>query len=99
MRACQRPRLEPAEMRAPLHLAADQASAFQNLDVLGGRRERHRKWLREFAHRPLAGREVAQHLPPRGVAERVKDGIHLECLKLNHVVKYRRAELKVNRMV
>ena len=56
--------------------------------MLGSSRERHRERLRKLAHRPLAISEVAQHLPPRGIAEGVKDGIHLRYLKLNHVVEY-----------
>ena len=35
----------------------------------------------------------------RGIAERVKDGIHLRYLKLNHVVEYRRRRHTVNRLV
>ena len=77
MRALQRPRIEAAEMRAPAHLALDQPGAFQDLDVLRGRRERDGEGLRELADGSLAGREFEKHAPARGVAERVEDGSEL----------------------
>ena len=80
MGAGERTRIEPADMRAPPHLAADQAGMLQHPYVLGGRRERHRKGFRELAHRALAAGEIAQHLPPRGVAERVEHRVHLRGL-------------------
>ena len=64
-------------MRAAAHLAPDQPGVLQRLDVLGGGCERDRERLGELAHRPLAAGEVAKHPPPRGVAERVKDGVQL----------------------
>jgi hypothetical protein len=67
-------------MRAAANLAADQPGILQRLDVLGGRRQRHREWLRELAYRALALGKIAEHLPAGGVAERVEDGIELRCL-------------------
>ncbi|MBA7641735.1 hypothetical protein ES703_49420 [subsurface metagenome] len=83
-------------MRASPHLTPDQPGAFQHLDVLGGSSQRHRKGFRKFAHRALAPRKIAQHLPPRGIAQGVKDGIHLRRVKLNHLVEYRRRRQIVN---
>lgn len=99
MSARQRAWIEPAEMRAAPHLTADQPGAFQHLDVFRDGCERHRKGFGELAHRPFPGGELAQHLPPRRIAERVEDGVHLDRLKVNHVVEYRRARAIVNLMV
>ena len=46
-------------MRAAAHLAADQASALQDLNVLRGRRKRHGEGFRELADRSLAERARA----------------------------------------
>ena len=80
MRALERSRIEAAEMGAPAHLALDQSGAFQDLDVLRGRRERHGEGLRELADRSLAGGEFEQHAPARRVAERVEDVAQLRRL-------------------
>ena len=64
-------------MGAAAHLAADQPGILQRLDVLRGGGKRDREGFRELADGALATGELAQHLPPRGVAERVKDGIQL----------------------
>jgi hypothetical protein len=48
--------------------------------VLRGGRERDREGFRKLAYRSLATGELAKHVPARGIAERVKDGIHLKCL-------------------
>jgi hypothetical protein len=66
--------------------------------VLGGRRERHRERLSEFADRPFALGEFPKHAPARGIAKGVKDGIELRYL-FNHVVEYTPTTLKVNRSV
>ena len=59
------------------HLATDQSSVFQRLDVLRGGRERDREGLRQLADRPLPRGELAKHPPARGVAKRVEDRIEL----------------------
>jgi hypothetical protein len=64
-------------MGAAAHLAADQPGVLQRLDVLGGGRERDREGFGKLADRPFAAGEVTQHLPARGVAQGVKDGIQL----------------------
>ena len=78
--AGERSGVEAAQMGAAAHLAADQPGVLQRLDVLRGGRERDREGFRKLAHRSLATGEVAQHLPARGVAEGMKDGIELRCL-------------------
>ena len=75
--AGERSGVEAAEMGAAAHLAADQPGVLQRLDVLRGGRERDREGFGELADRSLAAGELAKHPPPRGVAERVKDGIEL----------------------
>ena len=77
MRACQRPGVEPAQMRAAAHLAADQPGTLQRLDVLGGGAERDREGLRQLANRPLAAGQLAKHVPAGGIAEGVEDGVEL----------------------
>ena len=94
--AGERSGVEAAPVGAAAHLPADQSGLLERLDVLGGRRERDRERLGELADRARAARELAQHPPPRGVAQRVKDGIEFGRLKINHVVEYSAAPLKVN---
>src|SRR5690606_26432297 len=96
MGAGQRTRYEAAEMRAPAHVAADQASAFQRLDVLGGCGKRDGEGFGKLAHRALAIRKLAQHAPPRRIAEGVENGVQFGRKKLNHVVEYMRTIMKVN---
>ena len=77
MRGLERSRIEATEMGASAHLTLDQSGAFQDLDVLRGRRERHGEGLCELADGSLAGGELDQHAPARRVAERMKDGSEL----------------------
>jgi hypothetical protein len=93
MGAGKRSGLKTAMMGAPAHLAADHAGALQNLDMLRRRRQRNRKWGRQFTHRPFPPRQITQHLAAGGVSQGMKDGIHLQCLLFNHVVEYKRLAL------
>lgn len=77
MRARKRAGLEATQMRAAAHFPADQSRVLQRLDVLRCCRERDRKWFGKLTDRSLAKRKVAKHLPPRGIAKRVEDGIEL----------------------
>ncbi len=79
MGAGERPGFEAAQMGASPHLASNEPGVLQGLDVFGGGSERDREGLRKLPNRPLAAGEVAQHPAPRGVAERVKDGIEPGC--------------------
>ena len=54
MGARERAGIEAADMGAPAHLALDQAGAFEHLDVLRGRRQRHGEGFGELADRALA---------------------------------------------
>ena len=86
-------------MSAAADIAADQACGFEHLDMLRRRGERHRKRFGEFAHRALAGREIAEHGAPRRVAEGVEDRIESERIMFNHEVEYERIADIVNRLV
>lgn len=86
-------------MSAAAHLSADEPGLFERLDVLRGGRKRDRERLGELTDGTRAARKLAQHPPPRGVAEGVEDGIEFGRLKINHVVEYNLPRLKVNRMV
>src|SRR5208283_2078650 len=84
--AGERPRVEPAPVRAPAHLAPDEPGVLERLDVLRRRRQRNRERLGELGHRPLAAGEFPKHPPPCGVAEGVEDGVERRRLKFNHAV-------------
>src|SRR5262245_61471467 len=71
---------EAAQMRAAAHLAPEQPGVLQHLDVLRGRRERDREGGCQLADRTRTLGEVAQHLPARGVAKGMKNGIELRSL-------------------
>ena len=88
MGAGKRAGIEPADMGAPAHLAAHQPGTLQRLDVLGGGLQGDGEGLCELADRALAGGEIAQHLPPRGVAQGVEDGVELPDQRFNHMVEY-----------
>src|SRR6202171_5607210 len=80
MGARERSGIEPAQMCAAPHLAAGQTGALASLDVLRRRRERDGERLGKLADGAFAAGELAEHLPARGVAEGVKNGIELRCL-------------------
>ena len=84
--AHQRNRLEAADMGAPAHVAADQPGGLQHLDMLRCRGERHGEGFGEFADRPFACGQLVQHRAPRGIAERVEDGVERLRIMFNHVV-------------
>ena len=77
-------------MRAAANFAPDEAGIFQDFDMLGSRRERHRERLRKPPDGHLAIGKLAQHDPARRVSESVKDGVQARRLKFNHVVEYER---------
>ena len=77
-------------MGTAAHLATDQTGVLQRLDMLRGGRERNSEGFRKLADGSLAESEFAKHLPARGVAEGVKDGIQLRRPLFNHMVEYRR---------
>jgi hypothetical protein len=83
----QRCGIQMAHMDAAKHLARDEAGAFERLDVLGRRRQRHAQRLGQLANGLLALRQAMEHLPPRRVTQGVEDGIELGFVKFNHVVE------------
>jgi hypothetical protein len=67
--------------------ACDQARIRQHVEMFHDRRQRHRKWLLEFAHRnavPLA--KPSQQRPPRRICERGKGAVEGSIAILNHMV-------------
>ena len=98
-RAGERSGIEAADMGAAAHLAADQPGMLQRLDVFRGGGERNRKRFGELAHGAFAVGQLAQHLPARGVAERVEDRVEPVSLLFNHVVECSEGAARVNRLV
>ena len=86
--AGERSGVEAAQVGAAADLATDQPGVLQHLDVLGGGRERDREGFCQLAHRSLAAREVAEHLPPRGIAEGMKHRAEHRVFLFNHMVEY-----------
>ena len=86
--AGERAGVEMTDMGAPAHLAPNQAGAFQRLDVLGCRGERHGEGLRQLPDGALPVGQVPKHIAPGRVAKRVEDGIEPGRIKFNHVVEY-----------
>jgi hypothetical protein len=80
MGAGERSGIEAAEMRAAAHLAAEQPGVLQHLDVLRSGRERDGERFGKLADGALAAGEIAKHVPARGVAEGVEDGVQLGSL-------------------
>lgn len=79
---------EAADVRASADRAQNETGAFQDLHVLGGRRERHLERRRELADGPLLPREAAEHLPACMICEGVEDIVEGFSSLLNHVVDY-----------
>ncbi len=79
--------IETAAVHAAVHRAGEQARAFENAEVLGNRRERHREGLREPTNGSLSEREAREDRPPRRVRER-REGRIQSLGILNHLVKY-----------
>lgn len=71
----QRRRLEGANVRAPLDVAAQKAGPFQDAHMLGSGGKRHLKRRCQLADIAPAGGKATQHGPPRRVGQGVKDAI------------------------
>jgi hypothetical protein len=86
-RLLHRRRGEPARHHAAGFFARDQACVRQHVEMLHDGRQRHRKWLRQFADRD-AGLlpKPGQQRPPRRVRERGKGAVQHLLAILNHTV-------------
>src|SRR5262245_46590726 len=71
----ERLRVEATEVRPALHRAAHEAGALEHFDVLRRGRQRDAEGLRELAHRSLSCRQIAKHLPPSRIGERLEHAI------------------------
>lgn len=78
--AGERAGFEVAEMSAAAHLATDQPGVFQRLDVLRSGSKRDREGFRKLPDRLRATGEFVKHPSTRGVAQGVKNRIHLTCI-------------------
>jgi hypothetical protein len=86
-RLLHRPRGQPARHNAAGFRARDQAGVRQHVEVLHDRRQRHRKWLRQLAHRDTVSfAKPRQQRPPRRIRERGKGAVQHLLAILNHVV-------------
>jgi hypothetical protein len=78
---------QPARHDATGFGARDQASIRQHVEMLHDRRQRHREWLRQLAHRHrLLPAKLRQQRPPRRVCQRGKGTIENLITILNHMV-------------
>ncbi len=88
-----------ARMRSPLHLAGNEASGFKNLDMFRCRSQRHLEGFGQLGYGSLALGKTSQHLPSRGIAESVENGVKFGCKIFNHVVEYSDSRKLVNYLV
>jgi hypothetical protein len=78
---------QAARHDAPGLGACDEARVRQHVEMLHDRRQRHRKWLRQLAHRNgIARAEPRQQRPPGWVRQRGKGTVENLIAILNHVV-------------
>jgi hypothetical protein len=78
-------RMHPATTPAP-----DQPRPFQDAQMLGNRRQRHRIRPGQIRHAPVTARQMLQNTPPRGISERRKSVIQRPRQTFNHMVNYNR---------
>jgi len=78
---------QPAGYDAAGFGAYDQACVRQHVEMLHDRRQRHREWLRQFAHRnAVLPAEPRQQRAPRRICKCRKGAVQSMVLILNHVV-------------
>jgi len=78
---------QPAGYDAAGFRAYDQACARQHVEMLHDRRQRHREWLRQLAHRnAVLLAEPRQQRAPRRVCKCRKGAVQSMVLILNHMV-------------
>jgi hypothetical protein len=92
-----RPRLQTAAHRAARLVTLDQVGARQHVEMLHDRRQRDRERCGKLAHRQLRlSRQPVDDRPPRRIGERGEGQIELGVAKLNHVVKYCKASVRMS---
>jgi len=86
-RLLHRPGGQPARDRAAGLLPRDQAGVRQDVEMFHDRGQRHRKGLREFAHRKaLAVAKPRHQRTPCGIGKGCKSAVQHIFLILNHMV-------------
>src|SRR5918993_4370249 len=88
VRAGQRSRIEPTDVPPTHHGAPDETCSLEDLQVLGGRGQRHLQRLGQLADGQLPIGQPAEHVPSRVVRERVEHRVQLP-RSFNHMVNYR----------
>ena len=78
---------EPASVNAPAPLAAQEPRAFEHLNVLGNRLERHVEGLGQLRDRALLACDSSQDFTPRRVRQGAKNAIEMRGPWLNHSVE------------
>ena len=73
-------------MRSTSDLALDNAGAFQKLDVLRNRRQRHIELRRKLANVVRPSRKKAYNLATRRARQRLKNTVEAILLIFNHLV-------------
>jgi len=78
---------EPARHGAAGLLARDQPCVRQHIEMFHDRGQRHRKWLRQFAHRDgVPAAEPRQQCAPRRIRQRGEGAVQNRIVILNHTV-------------
>jgi len=78
--------LDAAKVSTTDDAAADEASALEDADVLGGRGERHAQRGGQLGQVSLPVGEPAEHRPPGGMSQGVKHAVESRRSILNHMV-------------
>ncbi|MCP1847301.1 hypothetical protein J2R80_001124 [Bradyrhizobium sp. USDA 4541] len=86
-RLLHRPCGEPARHRAAGLFARDETRIGEHVEMLHDRRQRHREWLRQLAHRQaFLVAEPRQQRATGGIGKRRKGAVQRLILILHHVV-------------
>jgi len=86
-RLLHRPGSQPARHDAAGFCARNQSGVRKHIEMLHDRRQRHREWLRQFAHRnAVLPAEPRQQRAPRRVRQRSKSAVQSMIAILNHLV-------------
>ena len=82
----------------PRILRPQQSGALQHPHMFRGAREAHAEGRRQFPDGAVPLRQMAKHGPPRRIGKGVEYRVEM-CRMFNHMVKYNRYDLIVNRSV
>ena len=74
-------------------LPVQEASALQDLQMLGHRIERHFHWCRQFADGGRSGAQSPHQKATSGIAESSENTVQVRCILFNHMVEYKPKDL------